>query len=60
MEKNTEFMVGTYKFFSENVDEALKIAKRKMFEKGWRNLRLMKKGVDGWGVCRLIPSFEKK
>ncbi|WP_180232338.1 hypothetical protein [Priestia megaterium] len=56
----TEYMIGTYKFQSETVEDALKIAKRKMFEKGWRNLRLMSKGKDGWGVCRFIPEYENR
>ncbi|WP_176543225.1 hypothetical protein [Bacillus pseudomycoides] len=53
-----EFMVGTFKFKANSVDEALLEAKKKMLEMGWRNLRLMKKHSDGWGVCCSIPSFE--
>lgn len=53
-----EYMIGTYKFECDNDDDALKIAKRVMLEKGWRNLRLMRKEKDGWGVRRIIPSFE--
>lgn len=53
-----EYMIGTYKFSAANTNEALTIAKEKMFEMGWRNLRLMEKKSDGWGVCKVIPSFE--
>ncbi len=53
-----DFMVGTLKFKANSVDEAVLIAKKKMLEMGWRNLRLMKKYSDGWGVCCSIPSFE--
>ncbi|MBU8576448.1 hypothetical protein ACQKEX_14560 [Bacillus pumilus] len=54
-----EFMIGTFKFNSETEADALQIAKKKMFEKGWRNLRLMKNTADGWEVSKVIPSFEK-
>ncbi|MFS0905737.1 hypothetical protein AB3N02_22075 [Priestia aryabhattai] len=55
-----QYMIGTYKFEADTVESALKIAKRKMFEKGWRNLRLMHKYNDGWGVCRFIPQYENR
>ncbi|WP_445506828.1 hypothetical protein [Niallia sp. 03190] len=59
MNLQDEYMIGSSKFTAANQKVAVVIAKRKMFEKGWRNLRLMKKCSDGWGVCELIPSFEK-
>lgn len=58
VKQTEEYMIGTYKFDAESVGEALSIAKKKMFEMGWRNLRLMKNNNEGWGVCRVIPSFE--
>ncbi|MGD6829089.1 hypothetical protein [Bacillus pumilus] len=54
-----EFMIGTFKFNSETEADALQIAKKQMFEKGWRNLRLMKNTANGWEVSKVIPSFEK-
>lgn len=54
-----EFMIGPFKFTSENEESAIKKAKKIMISKGLRNLRLMKKYEEGWGVCRVIPSFEK-
>ncbi|MGV4321253.1 hypothetical protein P9294_gp093 [Bacillus phage FADO] len=55
-----DFMIGAHKFSANSIDEALLLAKKKMIEEGWRNLRLMIKSDDGWGVCRVIPSFETK
>lgn len=54
------FMIGTHKFTANSIDEALLLAKKKMIQEGWRNLRLMIKNDDEWGVCRVIPSFETK
>ncbi|GAB6553029.1 hypothetical protein bcgnr5378_06310 [Bacillus cereus] len=53
-----EFMVGTFKFEAGSVDDALLIAKKQMFEMGWRNLRLMTKDLNGWKFCSSILSFE--
>lgn len=53
-----EYMVGLFKFNADTDDQAVLIAKKEMLKHGWRNLRLLKKGPDGWEVCRVIPSFE--
>lgn len=52
-----EYMIGTHKFECNDEAEALRVAKRTMFERGWRNLRLMRRETDGWNVCQVIPSF---
>ena len=55
-----EYMIGSIKFTAAHDDEAVSMAKKDMFKHGWRNLRLMKKEKDGWGVCKIIPGFENE
>lgn len=55
-----DYMVGPVKFQADNDNRAVTIAKQEMFKNGWRNLRLLKKGPNGWEVCKVIPSYETK